>query len=129
MKFLNWKERPRVKMFWYLGDTADKRYRKFKELNVTPCAFYFVEIFHFLKIHFVYILFTSLERIGIFLIKLCSFDPSLLDFKYFNGNTLRSLYFSISIQFKSAAHAQITVTHNYVLLTNLLTWYEFETYY
>ena len=104
-------------MFWYLGDTADKRYRKFKELYVTPCAFHFVEIFHFLEIRFAYILFTSLERIGIFLIRLCSFDPSLLDFKYFNGNTLRSLYF----KFKSAAHAQIAITHNYVLLTNLLT--------
>ena len=66
------------------------------------------------SLHFVYIFRTDWN----FLIKLCSSDPS------FNRNILRSL----NLKFKISAHAQITITHQYVLITNLLTWYEFETY-
>ena len=50
------------------------------------------------------------EQIGIFLIKFCSSDPS------FNINIFRSLY----LKFKTSAHAQIAITHYYVL-TNFLT--------
>ena len=52
------------------------------------------------------------------LIKFYSFDPS------FDRIILRSLY----LKFKTSAHAQITITHHYVLFTYFLTSYELETH-
>ena len=45
-------------------------------------------------------------------------DPS------FTRNILRSLYLKLKI----SAHAQVAITHYYVLYTNFLTLYEFQTY-
>ena len=53
-----------------------------------------------------------------FLIQFCSSDPSS------NRNILRSLY----LKFETSARKQTAITHYYVLLTNFLTLYEFETY-
>ena len=53
-----------------------------------------------------------------FLMEFCSSDPS------FNRVILRSLYLKCEI----SGHVQIAITHYYVLFTNLLTRYEFETY-
>ena len=49
--------------------------------------------------------------------KFCSFNPG------FNRNILTSLY----LKFKLSAHAEIAITHYYVLFTNFLTWCEIET--
>ena len=64
--------------------------------------------------HFVYIFRTGWN----FLIKIWSSNLS------YNRNILRSLY----LKFKTSAHAQITITHYYVLFTYFLTWYELEIY-
>ena len=53
-----------------------------------------------------------------FLMEFCSSDPS------FNRVILRSLYLKCEI----SGHAPIAITHYYVLFTNLLRRYEFETY-
>ena len=66
------------------------------------------------SLHIVYIFRTGWN----FLIQFCYSNPS------YNRNIVRSLY----LKFKIFAHAQITITHYYVLFTYLLTWYELETY-
>ena len=59
------------------------------------------------SLHFVYIFRTGWN----FLIQFCNSNPS------YNRNIVRSLH----LKFKTSAHAQITITHYYVLFTYLLT--------
>ena len=61
------------------------------------------------SLHFVYIFRTDWN----FLIKFCSFDPSLN----------RNIYLNLYLKFKTSACAQTAVIHYYVKLTNFLTWY------
>ena len=62
-----------------------------------------------LSLHFVYIFRADWN----FLIKFCSFDPSLN----------RNIYLNLYLKFKTSAYAETAVTHYYVLLTNFLTLY------
>ena len=66
------------------------------------------------NLQFIYILRTDWN----FLMEFCGSDLS------FNINILSFIF----LKFKTSAHAQIAITHYQVLFTNLLTWYEIETY-
>ena len=66
------------------------------------------------SLYFVYIFKTDWKL----LFKFSSSDSS------FDRIILRSLF----LKFKTSAHAQIAIYHYYVLFTNYLPWYEFETW-
>ena len=79
-------------------------------------AFHYKEIFHFVEIQSA---FRPYFQNGLkFWTKFGSYDPS------FSRNILTFLY----LKFETSALAQIEVIHYYILFTNFLTWYEFETY-
>ena len=79
-----------------------------------PCAFHFVEIFHFVEMQSVICLYfhTVLQT------KFCNSDPS------FNINILTSLYLKSEL-LRMRNHA---ITRLYILYTNFTTWCLLETY-